>query len=204
MKRDQVKLGKIIIITLLLACSLGWVSSSRELLPFWAGCEEQTVLIDMDHDGNAELYVLNNRHLVVYENNELLWQSAEDWMVQSFVLADVNHDRVDDLLITVWKKGNYGSDKPFWILQDDLRFSNHLFLYNLLQDRMKPLWMSSALDRPIKTLRIADPNSDGKNELLVQEGSYSISGWIKASCTSPEYKLWQWKGWGFYLLDPDI
>jgi len=188
-------------IIMLLACALGWVSSSRILLPFCAGFAEQTVLKDLDNDGSPESYVLNNRHLYVYENNELLWESAEDWIVQSFALADANHDSVEDLLVVVWKKGNYGPDKPFWILQDDLRFSNHLFLYNLLQDRMKPLWMSSALDRPIKTLKIADPNNDGKNELLVQEGSYYISGWIKASSTSTKYTLWQWKGWGFYRLD---
>ncbi len=201
MKRDQVRLGIIIIIILLLAGALGWVSSSRAWLPFLgAGGAEQRILKDTDHDGNSELYVLNNQHLSVYENNALLWQSAPDWIVQFFAVADVNHDTVDELLVIVWKKGNYGPDRPFWILQDDLRFSNHLFLYNLQQDQIKPLWMSSALDRPIKTFKIADSDNDGKNELLVQEGSYSISGWIKVACTSPEFIVWQWKGWGFYRL----
>lgn len=201
MQRDRAKLAKIIVITLLLACALGWVGSSRVLLPFLAGCTEQSVLKDMDHDGSPELYELKNRHLNVYENNELVWQSDENWMVQSFVLADVNHDGVEDLLMAVWKQGNYGPDKPFWILRDDRRFSNHLFLYNLRQDQIKPLWMSSALDRPISNLGIADLNNDGENELLVQEGSYSIWGWIKASAAPPEITVWQWKGWGFYLLD---
>jgi hypothetical protein len=201
MNRVQGKLVKIIICTLLLICALGWVSSSQVLLPFFAGCADQTVVEDIDQDGNPKSYVLHNRRLSVYENNQLLWQSAEDWMVQSFVLADVNHDAVDDLLMVVWKRGSFGPNKPFWVLKDDLRFSNHLFLYNQQQDRMKPLWMSSALDRPIKTLKIADPNNDGKNELLVQEGSYSIYGWIKAAYTSPEFEVWQWKGWGFYRLD---
>ncbi|MEA4925882.1 MAG: hypothetical protein VB084_11285 [Syntrophomonadaceae bacterium] len=201
MKREQVKLVKIIICTLLLTCALGWVSSSRVLLPFFAGCEEQTVLEDTDHDGDPESYVLHNRSLSVYANDRLLWQSDEDWMVQSFVLADVNHDTIDDLLMVVWKRGSFGPAKPFWTSRDDRRFSHHLFMYNLRQGQIKPLWMSSALDRPIKSLRIADPDNDGKNELLVQDGSYSLWGWIKASAVSPAFQAWQWKGWGFYQLD---
>ncbi|MDD4803180.1 MAG: hypothetical protein PHF24_09620 [Syntrophomonas sp.] len=203
MKQPQIKLAKIMVITLLLACVTGWVSSSRWLLPFLAGCAEQTVLKDLDHDGSPETYVLNKRILSVYENDELLWNSPENWMVQSFILADVNHDSVEDLLMVVWKKGNYGPDKPFWILQDDPRFSQHLFLYNLLQKHMKPLWMSSALDQPIKTLQIEDPNNDGKNILLVQASTYSISGWLKPARTSSDSQVWQWKGWGFYRLDQD-
>lgn len=201
MKRGRFKLAKIIIIILLITSALVWLSSSRVLLPFGAGCAEQTVQKDMDHDGDLESYILHDHRLSVYENNQLLWQSAEDWMVQSFVLADVNHDALDDLLMVVWKRGSFGPNKPFWILEDDMRFSNHLFLFNLQQDRMKPLWMSSALDRPIKTLEIGDPNNDGRNELLVREGCYSIFGWIKASYISPESQAWQWKGWGFYRLD---
>jgi len=198
--KSKLSKSKIIIITLLLACALGWASSSRILLPFCACSADQTTLKDLDCDGNPESYVLSNRHLSVFENNELLWESAEDCIVQSFVLADANHDKVDDLLMVVWKKGSFGPDKPFWIEQDELRCSNHLYMYNLLEDRIKPLWMSSALDRPIKTLQVEDSNNDGKNELLVQEGNYSLIGWLKLSCTPPEYTLWQWKGWGFYRL----
>lgn len=189
-----------ILLGILLACILMWVSSSRILLPLCCREADKTLTEDIDGDNFRETYILKNQRLVVSENEITLWISPEDWKVQSFLLADVNHDQQKELVMVVWKKGSFGRDKPFWLNQDDRRYSNHLFVYSLSHDRMKPLWMSSALSRPIHSLQIQDVDNDGKNELIIHEGTYSMLSYLTKSQPQKDYTLWQWKGWGFFRI----
>lgn len=155
---------------------------------------------DLNNDGHMETYMLKNHCLKITENELELWQSPAEWRVASLVTGDANHDGREDLIMVVWKEGSFGADKPFWVELNDRQVRCHLFLFSLSGNRLKPLWMSSALHRPIKSLHIKDINGDGKNELSVQEGSYSLLSGLKGH-TEPA--IWQWKGWGFYLLSPE-
>lgn len=153
---------------------------------------------DLNCDGVIESYILENHSLKIMENDLKLWQSPADWKVASFVIGDANHNGIEELIMVVWKKGSFGADKPFWIQLNDQQTQCHLFLFNLLDNKIKPVWMSSALHRPIKSLQIKDINQDGKNELVVQESSYyPLSRLINSDASTT---LWQWNGWGFYLL----
>ncbi|KUG05364.1 hypothetical protein ASZ90_017254 [hydrocarbon metagenome] len=155
---------------------------------------------DLNNDGHIETYILVNHCLKVTENESLLWQSPADWRVVSLVIRDATHDGREDLIMVVWKEGSFGEDIPFWIIENDHYLRCHLFIFNLVGEQVKPVWMSSALHRPIKSLQIKDINGNGKNELIVQEGSYSLlSSFINPDDSEPT--IWQWKGWGFYLLD---
>jgi len=106
----------------------------------------------------------------------------------------------------VWKAGSFGRDKPFWVNEDDQELSNHLFVLNLLQGKMKPVWFSSALDQPIQALEVKDINQDGKNELVVQEGRAWLAGIQNQERPASEpvtksITCWQWKSWGFDRVD---
>jgi hypothetical protein len=59
---------------------------------------------------------------------------------------------------------------------------------------IKPVWQSSNLDYPNYHAALVDLNNDGKNELLVTEGSYDDS-------TRRKITLWEWKDWGFYQIE---
>ncbi len=157
---------------------------------------------DLNQDGQTELYVLANQELFIAAEKRIIWRSPPDWRVASFHVADVTHDRRPDLLLLVWKKGSFGGLRPFWHTGRDTRFTCHLYVFNLADLHLKPVWMSSALDRPIKSITITDLDGDGRNELLTTEGCY---WWQLFSrfCGSPTNNgaIWQWQDWGFYRVD---
>ncbi len=167
---------------------------------------------DLDRDGQTESYVLKDMQLSVTQDGQELWRSPADWQVTAFVLADATNDGQNDLLLVVWKAGSFGRDKPFWVKDEDTRLSNHLFVLNLRQGQLKPVWFSSALDRPIQSLTVQDFNQDGKNELVVQEEptGEGRTPWTRlrdrvlgypGSAAVDTTTYWQWQSWGFYRLD---
>ena len=61
---------------------------------------------------------------------------------------------------------------PFWITSEDKSVKNHLFLFKLINNHIKPVWQSSDLDQPNYKTILDDLDGDGKNELVVTEGNY--------------------------------
>ncbi|MDD2421032.1 MAG: hypothetical protein PHU78_02620 [Heliobacteriaceae bacterium] len=189
-----------ILLGILPACILLWAGNAGILLPLCYYESDKTLVEDIDGDRFPESYLLKDKTLVITENGITLWTSPGDWKVQTILLADVNHDEQKDLVMVVWKRGSFGRDKPFWLSHEDRRYSSHLFLYNLFNDQLKPIWMSSALSRPIYSLQVQDVDNDGKNELITYEGTYSLLSCLTKSQAHPDYTVWKWKGWGFFRL----
>jgi hypothetical protein len=151
---------------------------------------------DLDRDGRRECFVREKQRLTVIRRDKEIWKSPREWRVSAFVLGDATNDGRDDLCLVVWKKGSFGNGKPFWVKENDESMKNHLFIFNLEEDRLKPIWMSSNLDNPIKALHIEDSDGDGKKELVVSEGRYGFPGFLGTRTTT-----WQWSEWGFKLLE---
>lgn len=153
----------------------------------------QSAHADLDEDGRQEVYRLQNGQLIVEEAAQPLWQSPAEWWVDAFTLADADNDGRTDLNLSVWKAGSFGPHKPFWITENDPSIKNHLFIFDLVDDTVKPIWQSSNLDRPIREFAFTDLDTDGKTELVVTEGSYTDPA-------DRRLTLWQWNGWGFSRL----
>lgn len=145
---------------------------------------------DLDQDGACENYSLQDGKLKVATGSQTIWQSQDDWWVDDFFLGDANNDSVPELNLLVWKSGSFGPHKPFWITQEDMSIKNHLFIFKLAGGALKPVWQSSNLDRPNYEAALADPDGDGKNELIVTEGDYD-------DLKKREVGIWKWNGWGF-------
>ena len=153
----------------------------------------QNIEFDLDEDGIIENYSLQNGKLTVKCNSHIIWQSPDNWWVDYFFLGDSNNDSIHELNFLVWKEGSFGPYKPFWLTEEDSSVKNHLFIFKLKNQNFKPVWQSSNLDNPNYYANLIDLNNDGKNELIVIEGSY----------TNPnrrEMTLWEWNGWGFTLV----
>ena len=145
---------------------------------------------DLDGDDLPEIYILHDGIATVWDGSRRLWQSPPDWWVDYLFLGDVNNDGTLELSLSVWKEGNFGSCKPFWMKKDDKRVRNHLFIFKLTEGQIKPVWQSSNLDYPNYWAGLIDLDGSGENKLIVLEGSY----------TDPrkrEITLWKWNGWGF-------
>lgn len=148
-----------------------------------------------DLDGNAieEKYDLQDGKLTVMENEKVIWQSAADWWVENFVLADSTNDGIVDINLSLWKSGSFGRSKPFWIKQDDPSIKNHLFIFDWKDGKMQSVWQSSNLDAPNCQILVDDMNNDGQNELIVVEGDYADA----PDCQGKYMAVWKWGEWGF-------
>jgi poly-gamma-glutamate synthesis protein (capsule biosynthesis protein) len=155
---------------------------------------------DLDRDGHTESLVLRDTRLsITGAGGQKIWESPANWHVASFTIADANNDGESELIMVVWKQGSFGHDKPFWLAGcKDAQWSNHLFLYRMAHANLQPVWMSSALDRPILQLTVKDVDGDGQNELAVTEGPQpSGTGNLLAAPVT----IWKWQSWGFYRLN---
>lgn len=148
---------------------------------------------DLDNDGIMEKFMLKDGKIEIRKDNKLIWYSPEEWWVDYFFIGDADNDGINELCLLVWKVGSFGPNRPFWIEEEDTSFRNHLFLFKLIDGEIKPVWQSSNLDKPNFYATLVDYNDDGKNELLVIEGSYTDFKLRKRT-------IWQWNGWGFSLL----
>jgi hypothetical protein len=148
---------------------------------------------DLDNNSEKEEYVLEKGQLTISENGREIWASPQDWWVDNFILADSTNDGKKDINLSVWKSGDYGQSKPFWVKTNDPRIKNHFFVFDLNNGQVQPIWQSSNLDQPNCDFVISDADGDNKQDLVVMEGAYQ-EDWI---CTGAYLAVWKWNGWGF-------
>lgn len=149
---------------------------------------------DLDNDSIMESYSLKNGRLIISADSEIIWQSPAEWWIDDFVLADSNNDGIKDINLSLWKAGNFGSSKPFWVKENDMSVKNHFFVLTFMAGAVEPLWASSNLTEPNCEFQIADVDGDEKNDLVVIEGDYSQ----QPNCGRNYVAVWQWNGWGFF------
>ncbi len=149
--------------------------------------------IDFDYDGENEKVVLDNGVVSIYRKGEVWWQSDPDWQVENVLLADLNWDGKIELNMSLWKQGSYGDDLPFWIEENDSDFGNHFFIYGFKEGEIRPIWCSSTIDYPIHKMAASDINGDGKDELVVLEGTYDQP----QDSLTKYVGIWSWNDWGF-------
>jgi len=140
-----------------------------------------------------ENYDLDHGQLTITDGSKLIWQSPTDWWVDNFALADSDGDGRVNLNLSVWKSGDFGSSKPFWIKENDLSIKNHFFVFDFVNSQVKPIWQSSNLTAPNCQFAFADLDDDGLNELITLEGDYLPS----LECRGNHLAIWKWNGWGF-------
>lgn len=150
-------------------------------------------LADLDNDSVPENYNLENGRLTIMENEKMIWQSPSDWWIDDFILADSNNDGIEDINLSLWKSGNFGTSKPFWVKKNDMSVKNHFFVLDFLNGAIKQVWGSSNLGEPNCEFKITDVDNDGKNDLVVIEGDYSQ----KPNCEGNYVAVWKWNDWGF-------
>ena len=155
---------------------------------------EQTMLADLTSDNTPEKYSLANGVLTITQGTQELWVSSPDWWIDSFDIVDATHDSTTNLVVSLWKSGNYGPSKPFWIEENDPSVRNHLFVMEYKNETFAQVWGSSNLSVPNCEFSFSDIDNDGKQELLVIEGEYTED----FSCIGKYRAIWKWNEWGFY------
>ncbi len=134
--------------------------------------EEKTVSVDLDRDGNEEEIVQNGTNLTLYRTmhseREEIYAFSSDWDIQDFLIGDINGDETDELLVLLWREGNYGQYRPFWEEEEDTAYTQHIYIYQLQEgNALKTLWMSSGLKPEVDTWQM---NEEGTIQILTTEG----------------------------------
>ena len=149
---------------------------------------------DLDGDGEAEKIILSEGKVQVLKNGKIIWQSDSAWQIDNLILADLNCDGKTEINMSLWKKGSYGDDLPFWLEENTEEWGSHLFIYGWRKGKISPFWCSSTLETPIKEMAAGDIDGDGKPELAILEGDYDNP---KNDCAE-RLAVWSWNGWGFF------
>ena len=167
---------------------------------FFSDKPEQKETYDLNNDGIMEKYHLTGGKLTITQPGAIDWSSPPEWNIQSFVVDDVTGDNEPELVMVLWKRGSFGRHKPMWNGQKkDTKYSCHLFLYQISNNKMISRWCSSALDKPIRSFSV-QRDSTGNSYLAVVEGRYSFYCCGHVLFLGKQYTDWAWKQWGFYRI----
>ena len=153
----------------------------------------KSVTADLNNDSREEKYDLENGELRISQNAKIIWKSSKDWWIDDFALADSTGDGVININLSVWKAGDFGQSKPFWVEENDMSIKNHFFVFKFEDNKIRAVWQSSNLEAPNCEFLFEDINGNGKKELIVIESDYAD----KEFCQGKYLAVWQWPEWGF-------
>ena len=164
----------VICVALVIACGgliyFLWLRGA--FLPRWATfIDREFKACDMD-------FKLSGRRLTVTLEGETVRESDRELKVQDCLTADVDGDGHEELVVLCWKRGRYGRSKPFFVKDDPKVWSQHVYIYTLEKDSVKPMWMASDTGVDISRME-----ADEKGRIIVYE-------------PSGETSVWQWISWG--------
>lgn len=166
--------------------TLGYVLwKNGTFLPQWITWENREMY---DQTGEYRVLLQRRKVLVFWQDREI-WSSPEDIKVQEAVTCDIDNDGRDELILLCWKIGRYGSHKPFWVKEDEKKWSQHIFVYAYAEDAIRPKWMSSYLGQDVMDMAQNGKEKQPRLWLTAPDGSVSS---------------WMWDSWGFTKEDTDI
>ncbi len=113
--------------------------NSGAFLPKWIEWTDQTFY---DQSGKHEI-LLENRSLCILAGDDVIWTSPKEVKIQEALSCDIDNDGEDELLLLCWKRGRYGTHRPFWVDRDESKWSQHIFVYEYNGEEDRPKWMSS-------------------------------------------------------------
>lgn len=127
--------------------------------------------------------VLQNKKVEILYGGVSVWNSPKGVKVQSVLSCDIDNDGMDELLLLCWKIGRYGSHRPFWVERDEKKWSQHIFVYEYENGKIKAKWMSSDIGQDVAKM----------------EGNGREAPFNRLLLTAPDGEIsrFRWDYWGF-------
>ena len=170
-------------VALAVCCAVAAASAMGLFLPRWVNWENGVQQVDLDLDGLTETVELASRSLRVRgPDGGELYATPDSWRVSQVTVADATGDGMPELLMLVWRRGNYGTSRPFWDTGFDLRMTQHLYVMGLRDGAVVPVWMSHELGEEVAR---AEVSPSGVLVLTARDGSVT---------------QWVWEGFGFVAV----
>ena len=182
------KAGKIICIILIItAAIIAAVFLNRTVIQ---SVRPYILLPDYSKPSSGSLYdckygiefVREGRRIKAYSApGEVIWELPGEVKAQDCILADIDHDKEEELLVLCWRRGRFGKHRPTWVKHDELKWSQHIFIYEIEDSVIRPKWMASDIGMEAVSWECSD-------------------GVLSIEDTKGEESKWVWRSWGLERL----
>ncbi len=112
--------------------------------------------------------------VTVWHDKKEIWALPGNVRSQDFFYEDVDHDGENELLILCWKRGRYGKHRPTWVRRDEIKWSQHIYIYEIADNQVRPKWMASDIGMNALSIEFAD----GMTVITDTEGTVTKWKWI--------------------------
>lgn len=166
--------------TILIMCGILYAFWARIILPPMFVEWKEIKLSDSSSQSEIELH---NKRVTIRRNGKAIWESIDRMLVSDIMLCDIDYDGRDELILLDWKRGKYGKSRPSWVKRDEIKWSQHISIYEL-DDMVSPKWMASEI-------------------------GFDVSGWnfkngmLVLGDTKGNVSMWRWENWGIYRVQND-
>lgn len=180
--RRRVWLGIAAGLCLLAAAVLLLLMQNGAVPPAWIPWENAQISCRPEA-GEPEQIVLERWTVTVFDQGEAVWQSDRAVRVQDVCWGDIDHDGAKELMLLCWRRGRYGTSRPFWVTEDETTWSQHIYLYDWTGETIRPIWMASDIG-----MEAAGWAFDEEKRLTITERSGNRS-------------TWDWVSWGLVRVN---
>ena len=143
----------------------------------------RTAACPLRGDGSVQTVALAGGAVTVSDGGTQVFCTDRACRAEDFCTGDIDGDGAQELLVLIWRRGSFGSARPFWVKKNDTGWSQHIFIYRWKDGAPQPVWMSSALRPRVKTWAL---QADGTLDIQTPAG---------------EDTRWAWRSWGLERID---
>ncbi len=150
----------------------------------------------LEKKGSAEVLLKNGVLTTAIKNaggsTVSTFKTKRNHYICDFLLADIDDDGNPELLMSLWKRGSFGRDRPSWVdehVQSDDEISSHFFIYAMRGGAWHAIWCSSEVKPPISKIAACVVEEHGK----IREA-------VTITRSNGSSVVWVWRGWGIKAL----
>lgn len=147
-----------------------------------------------NNKGEFVKYILKDKTLKIYVDDKLFWQTDRSYFVQDIFVSNIDDENVikqdaridgrskEEIVVLLWKEGRYGHHRPFWVHEDETDYSQHVFVYNIENNKVVSRWGSSYMGNEAEKMCFDD-------------------GLMFLTHGGGRETAWEWTGFGFEKID---
>lgn len=182
-KRPHAGAVRITFAGLLLTAAVLLLYLNGAFLPRWIRWNEADLSFTAPASQTLSVTLKGKRVSIRNSGGEVLYTSPRSWSVSDLLLYDIDRDGTEEALLLTWKRGSYGSARPFWVERDEAGFSQHVFIFRIEDGTLAPYWMSSKLGFEAAGWEIDE------------------EGFLVLTDTGGQKTRWYWNYWGLALYE---